>query len=109
MGPLQQYASSFPYHALVFGHVGEASKGVSAFLRLLAGHGADAYGREIGALTAEAASAALYRVLQSRVAMAAWRARAVVLLQRLPFVACPGPRVAGAFVSQPYRRRRGRG
>ena len=109
LGPLQQYATSFPYHALVFGHVGEASKGVSAFLRLLAHQGADAYGREVGALTAEAASAALYRVLQSRVAMAAWRARADVLLQRLHFVACPGPRVARAFVSQPHRRRWQRG
>ena len=95
-GPLQPQApSALPpspvsrnnYLGLAFGHVGEVSRGVKQVLKMLAAVlGAGKHGARTGALSKYDAVAALKRHLQVQVAMAAWKGRAGVLLQRVGFV-----------------------
>jgi hypothetical protein len=95
-GPFQLRGASFPYHVLVFGPVGEVSMGVLRLLQLVAAQGADAWGRATGARSVEAASSSLLGGLICRVASAAWRGRADVLLGRVGKVIGPlGPGAGG--------------
>jgi len=90
VGPLQTVLRGFRFSGFAVGHVGEVSRGVKDFVNMAAEVGAKGNGRDIDAVSLLDAKATFSRIGKINIAMAAWRERARLILDRAQYVGMSG-------------------
>ena len=90
-GPLEACVASYSMAGFVFGHMGEASRGVREFLNMCADVGSreESIARTVGATSQEAVKSTLIRRFRQKIGLTAWRGTADLLLNRIQYLGVP--------------------